>query len=351
MILLKSTQFKSAISSIEDVVTNDPTNPLLTKITFVFADNRPNSNNQGIEEEEFDTISTSAINMPVKIDLVGEKVGGHPLSVPIGHITGMTKEEDGDTKRLVASAVLYREEFPKEVQFLKDAHASGGAPGISWEIAYKNSIVKEGVEWLKNAITAAATFVGNPAYGSRTALLAIASSAAMSDDKTAMEKLEEIVNLWRGNTPKGGNNMDELEKAQAALKEALEKITKLEADLATANSTITDKDTAIADKDAKIAGFEKAEKINSRVLSLTEAGLASSELTDERKEFLFELSDKAFETYLADMKAAKSNPVATASARSGGLPLPRLTTGQENMTTLALADLKAGLRNAARGIE
>ena len=96
--MTKNTEFKSTIAEIVDLP-KDSINPFLTKITFVFADNQGNSNNQGIEEEDFDSIAKSSINMPIKINYAGGNVGSHTMSVPIGHITDMTKTVEGGNPR------------------------------------------------------------------------------------------------------------------------------------------------------------------------------------------------------------------------------------------------------------
>lgn len=188
---MKNTQFESAIAEITDVPTGDFKHPFLTKIKFIFADNHGNGNNQGIEEEDFDEIAKSSIHMPIKMRFSYSGVGGHEHSTPIGHIVSMTKEIDGEHAQLVGEAVLYSEEYPEEVGFLKETFAEGKAPGISWELAYVDSVVKNGIEWLKQVVTRAATFVKTPAYESRTPLLAIAEELYSDDD--FMRELGEII--------------------------------------------------------------------------------------------------------------------------------------------------------------
>ena len=115
---------------------------------------------QGIELEDFDEVIKTSINMPIKMFYTGSGTGNHLGSYVIGHITGMEKAqaEDG-TNQLIADAVLYAEEFPEEVKYLKEAYAEKRPPGISYEIIYGDSIIKNGVQWLKKMFTTAATLV------------------------------------------------------------------------------------------------------------------------------------------------------------------------------------------------
>src|SRR4051812_48084854 len=152
---MKDRAIFTALAEILEVPNEGPdsgTNPYLTKARFVFADNKGaptstgNGNLQGIEEEDFDEVIRTALHMPVKMNYLGaDNVGSHRGSYVIGHISDMQKVTNGDTSQLVAEALLYAEEYPEEVTFLKDAFANKKAPGISYEIAYANSTVKNGV--------------------------------------------------------------------------------------------------------------------------------------------------------------------------------------------------------------
>lgn len=297
--------------------------PFLTYARFVLADDKPNGNNEGVSYEEFEGLRKSVIDMPIKLRLVANAAGGHKGSVPIGHVQTVEDNvlEDG-THQLIANAVLYAEEYPEEVAFLKDSHTEGKAPGISWELRYQDSFLDKGIKWLKGVVATAATFVGFPAYGTRTALLALASTNISDADLSA-----ELSALASEISPKivdkGGTNMDEKEK-----KELLDKIAALETQLGEANQAKakaeTDLLTSKAEVTAKeevIAQYAKNALIDTRTKAFAEAGL-KIEVDDAKKEFLAGLSEAVFTTYLADLKAA-SVKTAVASQR-GTPPLPKL---------------------------
>lgn len=345
---MKNTQFKSTIAEIIDMQTSDAAihNPFLTKIKFTFADNQGNGNNQGIEEEDFDSIAQSALNMPIKIRYSGKEAAGHEMSTPIGHITGMEKEVDGEIVKLIGEAFLYREEYPKEVQFLKDAHAEGKAPGISWELAYQDSVLKNGVEWLKQAVTVAATFVKVPAYGRRTQLLAIAQ--ANSDDTEFMTELQDFMNSWaEKNKPKGGNKVEEeLEKANEALQVAT-------AQIAEVTEKLTEATTKIEALESENETYKTQATLAERITKVSEAGLKfelEGDALTAKHDLWLSMSQVQFDAYVDDLTAAiKSVPVKTAAA-SLTKPkdsLPKFSVAGQDL--LSLDDLKATARRASRG--
>lgn len=357
---MKNTKFKSTIAEINDIPSTDSINPFLTKIKFIFADNGGNENNEGIEAEDFDSIAQSAINMPIKMNYSEKKgkgdVEGHAVSVPIGHITSMVKEVDGNTVRLIGEALLYREEYPREVQFLKDKHASGEAPGISWELAYSDSILKDGINWLKQAVTMAATFVKSPAYGRRTQLLAIAQSNI--DDEQFMTELKEIVDGWASNDPKGGNRVDEkelkelLEKAQAELKAATETLTATQSQLTEATSKIETLTTENETLKTENNEFKVKATLAERTAKIAEAGIKvelEGDALAAKQALWLSMSEEIFTAYVEDLAAAsKAAPkTAAASTTTTKDSLPRFTAvaGQE----ITLDDLKSQARKASRG--
>src|SRR5688572_33144214 len=107
--------------------------------------------------------------MPVKMRFIGSGIGSHAGAVPLGYIRDMKHVEENGVNKLVAEAALWGDEYPEEIQYLKDKYAEGKAPGISYEVAYNGatSIVEKGVKWFKECVALAATFVRNPSYGSR----------------------------------------------------------------------------------------------------------------------------------------------------------------------------------------
>lgn len=346
---VKNTQFKSTIAEIVDVATSDINNPFLTKISFIFADNRGNGNNQGVKEDEFDRIAESAVNMPIKMNFEESDLKGHEFSVPIGHITGMTREAEGDVIQLVGEALLYKGEFPQQVDFLKKKHAEGEAPGISWEIAYHDSVLENGIEWLKQAITMAATFVKSPAYGKRTKLLAIAQQTT---EEEFITKVKEIMDSQASNNePKGGNKVEEeLAKAQASLAEALAKVTDLEGKLAEATTKATELEETNQTLSTENETFKTQATLNERTSLLAEAGIEfklDGEALTAKQAYWLSMSEENFNLYVADLKSVKTvTTVATAGQKGNGLPKFTAVAGQESLT---LDDLKAQARKASRG--
>lgn len=359
--IVKNTQFKSTIAEIVDVPTGDYKNPFLTKIKFVFADNGVNVNNQGIEEDDFDEVIQTSINMPIKMSFTGAGAGNHYLATPIGHITNMIKESEDSTSKLIGEAVLYKEEFPEEVQYLKDSYAEGDSPGISWELAYADSVVKNGVEWLKNIVTMAAAFVGKPAYGKRTSLLAIASQV---DNDAFMSDLKDLITSWEEKSKgiaEGGNRVDELEKAKAAVEELTAKLAELQEKfdaqtealnaqseaLTGATETVQTLKSEKEELQTEVASYKKTALVAERTAKVAEAGIKfelEGEALTQKQDLWASMSDEVFSAYLADLAVAKSQR-ADASSHQGDLP--RFTGASGTETTLE--DLKAVGRRASRG--
>lgn len=346
MKLKKTTLEEGAIAELYEEA--DFKHPYLTIARFVFADDKPNGNNQGIEYEDFAEVKATAIDMPVKMKFLGEAgVGNHAGSVTVGHIRKMDEEEVEDgSHRLVAEAVLYAGEYPEEVEFLKKKFEEGTAPGVSWEVTYKD-VKKEGpISWLKGIITTAATFVRSPAYGMRTALLALASSTELTDEEIN-DELQKIVDENRPKiTVEGGSNKveEELKKLQAELEEAMEKIKTLEATNETLTTAKAELEEQVKERDEEISKFTKAELVASRTAKVAEAGLKieDDEVLAKKQEYWASLSEEQFAEYLDDLKAVK--PATSPEPRKGLAslrtdPLPRVEPGADsNVTTQGLLD-------------
>ena len=141
-----------------------------TWLKFVFTDSKPNGNNQGIREEEFDKLVRTGLHKPFKKAL--GYVGDHEGVTPIGSIAYLEKEGD----RVVGIAAIWDTEYPEEAAWLKQAYASNLSLQTSWEILYEDfDTDADGVEWLKDCVTKAVTLVDNPAYEGRTPILAVAA--------------------------------------------------------------------------------------------------------------------------------------------------------------------------------
>lgn len=357
--MTKLTTFDSHLSEIYEVATSDFKHPLLTVVKFIFADDRPNNNNQGIAYSDFEDIKKSAIDMPIKMKFLGEAgAGGHAGSVTIGHIRAMHEVLIEDNiHQLVGEGVLYSGEFPNEVKYLNDSYAEGKAPGTSWEVSY-NDVEKDGpISWLKGVITRAATFVRNPAYGTRTALLALASNTNDMTDAELSTKLLEIVTEISPKKPvKGGSNKveEELKKAKEELTAALAEIETLKTEKETLSNANAELTTKMTDLDGKVSAFERDKLVADRTSKVTDAGLKLETDADKlakKQDFWAGLSEDAFAEYLEDLKSIK--PVERKNAlaeRLNGRELPRPTDIENGQKKITIEELKNSFRERNRSL-
>jgi hypothetical protein len=354
--------------------------PFLSIARFIFTDDKPNKNNQGVSVDEFDAIAESAIGLPVKMEFLRDSseadVGGHIGSIPIGVIRSMEKAklEDG-TNQLIAEVCLWADEYPVEVKYLKEKFSEGKAPGVSWELAYKDSVIDKGVKWLKGVITKAATFVKTPAYGTRTAILAMASMEpdeitrsviALADQlKKDQEEIKPEVEAPKVVAPtnKGGKEMsEELENLQKTI---TEKDTLLNEKI----SLLNEKDSVIAEKETKIselgtevatlstenqtlkeknAALEQAVLVDARIRKFTEAGLKiEADQMDKKRAFFASLTDEQWDEYLSDrVSDIVENPLAVATAAFGRTSIPRISVGDTKLNTDNIKEQLKGLARA-----
>jgi hypothetical protein len=335
--------FEVALSALID------NNPFQTIATFVFADDKPNQNRQGIPFSEFERIAKSAIGMPVKMKFTGYGTGNHEGSIPIGVIQNMEiKTISDDFHQLVAQAALWNGEYPEEIAWLKKAFADGKAPGISYEINYNEFDTIDSVQWLKNSFTGAATFVETPAYGTRTALIALAST---TDKQTLEEGILAIAEKL--SAPKGGNSVDE--KELEALKSERDNF---KAEAATKQQEIESLTTKIGEKETELetlktenTNLKTAALVDSRLREYQSAGFTLEAEASEAKKTLFaSFNDEQWTSYLADLvaikaaaaKAAPAGNQALASLKVNNIPKP------EDATLVDFNSLRSGLRSLAR---
>lgn len=345
---------------------DDFTHPGLRRIRFVFCDDQPNENNQGIQLEDFEGIMKSSVGTPIKMKFFGDSAGNHLGSVPIGHIVSMTVHEDSGVNKLIADGILYADDYPDEVEYLSDSFSKGKAPGISWEVSYKDSLVDKGIEWLRGIVTRAATFVRNPAYGNRTAILALASNKNISDEKflDVISKLTHDENRPK-NTEQGGSNRMEEElnnlRAQvAALQESLaakeSELAEITSKIQVSESKVSELEVAISEKDSVISEYQMKEKLSSRIEELAEAGIILPDDADKRKvkeEFYLSLSDEAFASIKEELveaiqsaKKVESPKKGLASIQSRVPAIPRLSATDES--TSDVGSLKERLGSFSR---
>jgi hypothetical protein len=328
-------------------------NPYLKYLKFVFADDQPNLNNQAIPYEEFANLKASAVGMPIKMRFLGKKggAGSHNGSIPIGHIQDVTENTlENGTHQLIAEGAIYADEYPDIVEYLEEAFASQDAPGISWEISYKDSVLDKGVQFLKGVIARAATFVKHPAYGKRTALLALASDASLSEEEIE----EQVVSLF-SKEPEiqgGTRNVD--------LEQALAEIEKLRAELAgkaTEVETLTQAANRVGELETENAGlktqineFQTAQLVEDRTRKAVEAGIVldtDAEKLAAKQGLWIAMSEEIFNTYISDIAAiAKKIPARTEASARPLFTLPKIsvdTSAGNGVTTVGLKERMRGL--------
>ena len=341
-------------------------NPYQTIATFIFADDKPNMNKQGLPFSEFERVAKTAIGMPVKMRFTGDgfiqaekDIENHDGSIPIGVIQSMEiKTISDDYHQLIAQAALWNDEYPEEITWLKKKFAEGKAPGLSYEINFNDfERDDENIQWIKDTYTGAATFVKTPAYGTRTALIALASI----QDKTVLEEgiLAIAEKLTAKHEPKGGNRVDEKElealkgerdtfKAEAASKQS---------EIENLNKSITDLGSEIETLKTENSNLKQAALVDSRLREYSAAGFqleAEAEKADAKKSLFASFSDDQWTSYLADLTAIKAQAaaaapqpdnkgVAMASLRTTIVPRP------DNVdTSIDVSSLAQDLRGLAR---
>lgn len=147
-------------------------NPLLTWVKFIFTDDKPNANNQGVSQEEFPNLIKSMAFMPIKAKYDSESgIEGHDEA----DIIGVIKQGQHEANKILAIGALFNDEYSEVVDFFKKELAEGRSVDFSWEIRYKESESVDGVEWLKGTTTKAVTTVKNPAYEGRTPMITIST--------------------------------------------------------------------------------------------------------------------------------------------------------------------------------
>lgn len=312
----------------------DEQHPLQQKLQFVFTDYQPNLNNQGIPRTEAQNIIKSSMHMPVKVNFRG-KPKGHEGAVPIGPI--VSSYEDGD--RILAEAVVWRQEFPEVAKYLETASAEEGGAQFSWEIFYRDSAEQDGVNWLQDCVVAATTIVDVPAYDGRTPLLAVAENDTLDLEnlqKQLAELTEQLKTLREANSEKD-SKISELETALAEASVIVTKITDLEkqvAELTTYKSEIEAKEA----RETAVAALR--EKIQKAGIDMSDEAFA------ERVDTFLSLVPEAFEMIIKDMAALAAKGKASASVSDRVIfPDPLAQGGSD---TPSIKDVAKALREYKR---
>jgi predicted nucleic acid-binding Zn finger protein len=165
-------------------------NPLLTWVRFVFTDDAPNANSQGIGQDEFPNLLKSMSYMPIKANFDSEfGVEGHSDA----HVIGVIKAGQQEGNKIVSIGALYNDEYPEIVDFFKSEMSDGERVDFSWEIRYKDSENKDGIDWLKGTTTKAVTAVKHPAYEGRTHLISISTKDLVDVINEELKTRQEVM--------------------------------------------------------------------------------------------------------------------------------------------------------------
>lgn len=167
---------KTAGVEINEALSATLKNPAVTWAKFVLTDDMPNKNGMRVPQEEFNNLIKSGIYMPIKM-AENRIEDGHDYSEPFGVITNLKQVGN----QIIGLAALWLEERGEDIKALKEKISLGSQIDLSWEILYKYFDVEaDGTKVLRDTVLKATTVVGNPAYGGRTPILAIASNESDS---------------------------------------------------------------------------------------------------------------------------------------------------------------------------
>ena len=282
---------------------------ITSKLKFIFTDFQPNANRMVVPQTEADSIMSSALFMPVKINF-DDGPGGHPQSAPVGTIISMVMENE----QIIAESLLWDLEFPEVSDWIKTMWAEKKDVNFSWELLYNPEASAEDTDGnlvLKDTKVRGITIVDNPAYEGRTRLLSVAEKK--------MELEAQIADL--------SAKLDTLISRIPVVVEA-----ELEAVVSDINQlTVTQEEL---DELTQLRGFKieydkavaRAELIARRKSALTEAGINFDDAAfDERSDSILAMDDAIFNRYVQDLALVSKRPVpneATSSKDDTLIPDP-----------------------------
>jgi regulator of replication initiation timing len=363
-------------------------NPNLSWIKFILLDDQPNGNKQRVPQSEFDNIIRTGIHMPIKVS-EGQVSLGHKGSTPIGVITDLIKEGN----KIKGLAALWETERGEDIKNLKQSFEAGIPLNLSWELDYTEKTLVENITDLLGVSLNAATFVGLPAYGGRTPVVAMASKwsndyvetlpdssfifinkdyrlcpyidkdgfidkeslsayaqdtlAITIDGKTIGDEIKvSIIEKARSLLIEEEHKLEELEKVQASLEEANTKLSELQTTVdekTVENTTLTSElaqlKTELEDLKTFKNSIENEKLANEKFASIknlfSEAGITVDDIYfEERKETLMSMDETALKFFVQEV-ASFNKEEKTSSA---GLQVPPLSSGKtviENPKTLA----------------
>lgn len=295
-------------------------NPYVSWAKFIFTDDQPNGNNKRIPLEEFQNIIRTGVHMPIKM-ATGKIEPGHDKSVPLGTIAQLKIEGN----KVLGLAALWLAERPEDVQLIKEKNKTDSKAQISWEVLYGSSSTEDsGAITLNDVCVRAATIVGMPAYKGRTPILDVASDTS--------------------------NNTEE-NNVEMTLEQLTQKVSELEANLATSTATIAERDTQIATLTTELttlkefkASIDKKQAEEAKFASIKQKFIDSKiekpvEYFETNREKLLALDESAIDFMLQELVAFSSSNTNNASLNPS---LPNIQTVTSGITMKDLAEaLKA----------
>jgi hypothetical protein len=188
---------------------------------------------------------------------------------------------------------------------LKEKRDKNESIDISWELAYSEKNIREdGVEELLGVSMNAATIVGNPAYGGRTPIVAMASK---QEEEEVSEELEKDVIQEESSN-------DELAELKIKLEEANKELEDLR-----------------AYKQAVESAKAEEEKFASVKQKFNEAGLElDATYFDERREQLVNLDDSMVEFMIQEMIAFASKQKQEKETEQASLQVHKVSNDAED---------------------
>lgn len=310
-------------------------NPLQTILELTLTDFQPNANNTAIPLSETENIIKRAINMPVKMLLTRSGVQGHDKAYTVGSITNVWFDEHDQS--IKATATIWKDEYKDEDEYVRKEIAEGRSVGTSWEIYYADSVLENGIKWIKDTIFAATCIVSNPAYGNRTLISSVAETeqeTAQLDEET-QEKLNQLmadcdilVSAIYDAYSKLYNQVYD-ESIERNAKSALDRLTDM---LSSYMSMAEDKAKAEQDIISVRAEIEtiKDKQIKDRLYELRRSELAQlTTLPENSYDMLVALDETAYQFMVTGLKAvAQTNPKIT---------IPPSMSSDRTLTTAELA--------------
>lgn len=312
------------------------TNRLQTHLDFIFTDFAPNKNKQGVREKEADNILRTGVNQPIKVDFRRGKINDHPYSIPVGPITSMEKVDD----KIVAHAILWKDEFKDLAEHLEKASASDGGIQFSWELYYADKTIDDdGYMWLDDVVVAGATIVANPAYGGRTPLLALASE----DDERIQELERQVANLQSSHnrSTQSMDPMDELKQQVADLAtqvaDLATKLTEPHTDASDDSEQQPDVAALQSELDALRTFKAETEQHQARAALLTTRrsemkDVLTGDEFDTKSDFIAALNDEQFKTFRDTLVAAAQKSQKAGASFRFNMPDP--ISGNDNPHTI-----------------